>query len=638
MVAVIISELPNSYSNIFFALTVLLGFVAFSQCRTGRFNRLIFSFLIFLNFLLFLAHKGADYFTGEGIDHATITMFKFGFKGAGAGDYTGHIILYSILLLTVGAGLVLFTIRAPAARPGSLKKQIFAYALIGLALIANPAVINLYNLPAGTLITSKASSDSAATEFYKYYRIPKLHQRSADPKNLVFIYAESLERAFFKEEIFPDLLPRLKSLEKESVSFTNIQQTAGTNGTIWAISASQCGLPLFLPNQSILTHSFGGFLPAATCMGDLLKEEGYHLAYYGGASLDFTGKGNFFKTHGFEEVLGKEELRSRLDDPGYLNHWGLYDDSLLDISLQRFMELSESKEKFGLFLLTIDAHMPGYSSRSCGQIMYQTGGNSHLNAIACTDYQLSEFVRKIAESPHAERTVIVIASDHVNWNGAPSIELLKKAREGRQNLFMIIEPGKTHGQMVETEGTAFDMGTTILPFLGYEGEIGLGRDLLAAGSDDIEEMAYIQSRLFNWKPEILKFWGQVKIKNSISIDVREEQITIDHKKYELPITIELDDDLTAVLLFNLRRHYLARYMDKLKSDQKLLMINPCKDIKVSVKQISDEGKPISGTGWCVMASTGKQVHLLEKIDEVRRFDISQLEGLFKSPGKNLASN
>ena len=72
-------------------------------------------------------------------------------------------------------------------------------------------------------------------------------------------------------------------------------------------------------------------------------------------------------------------------------------------------------------------------------------------------------------------------------------------------------------------------------------------------------------------------------------------------------------------------------MGKLKPDQKLLMINPCKDIEVSGNQISDSGKPISPTGWCMMASTGTQIHTLEKLDQPVSYDATAVKGLLEIP-------
>ena len=623
--------LPNSYTNSLLALIILGGGIVFLQCRTGKLSRLFFSSLVFLNAFFVIIHKGADYFTGNGIDHATIILLRFGFDGLELSNYFKQIFLYSGLLIMLLVSLVLFIFRASKARSDSLGKKISAYILIFAAFIINPATIDLYNLPKGTFIPSRASSDIANVEFYKYYKRPTLKTRDLKPKNLVFIYAESLERAFFNEDVFPGLVPGLKKLEKSGIVFTNMHMTHGTGGTIWAISASQCGLPLFLPNKAILTHNRGRFLPSAVCLGDVLENEGYHLVFYGGAQLSFTGKGYFFKSHGFEEVFGRDELRSQLDDPNYLNHWGLYDDSLLDISYERFINLSESGEKFGLFLLTVDAHSPGYSSKNCEDILYQDGENTHLNAIACTDYQLAEFVKKISESPYADQTSIIIASDHVNWDNTPSNDLLKQAREGKKNTFMIIEPGIKHGKTVDTRGTAFDIGATILPFIGYDGEVGLGRDLLDVSEQDVDDIKYIQTRLFNWKTEILKFWGQLKIKKNLSIDMSNNRINIDGLQYDIPVILELDKDFSATLLFNLRTFHLAKYMKELKSDQKLLMIHPCKDIEVSGNLISNDGKPISQQGWCFMASTGKQVHFLDKIDGPMSYDASSLKRLFEIP-------
>jgi len=312
----------------------------------------------------------ADYFTGNGIDLATIIQVKFGLRGAAFGAYVGLISLTLGILL---ASIVMFAVwifkGSRKKDKDSSKRYFLAYSLLGIALLANPATINLYNLPTGTFIPSRASSESTVAEFYKYYKKPKIRPLSTEQKNIGFIYAESLEYAFFDEDTFPNLVPRLKEIEKHSISFTNMHMAHGTGGTIWAISASQCGLPLFLPNLAILIHGTGEFLPSATCLGDLLEDEGYYLTYYGGASLSFMGKGNFFYSHGFADVFGKNELLPKLKNQDYLSFWGVYDDSFFDITYKRFLELSETKEKFGIFMLTLDMHSPGYPSKTCENIL-----------------------------------------------------------------------------------------------------------------------------------------------------------------------------------------------------------------------------------------------------------------------------
>lgn len=615
----------NSYTYLFSIAVFISSFYIFSKCSASKVNRLIFSLIAFSYIFLCIAYEVADYFTGNGIDYATIIQIKFGFRGAAFGAYIWLIALTSVILF---ASVVIFSVfifkESPTKTDGSFKKCFFPYSFLLVALLANPASINGYNLPKGTFIPSRASSESSIAEFYKYYKKPKLQSLSAEPKNIVFIYLESFERAFFNEDVFPDLVPKLKEIEKESISFTNMHMADGTGGTIWAISASQCGLPLFLPSLAILNHGTKDFLPSATCLGDLLKDEGYYLTYYGGASLEFTGKGKFFNTHGFADVFGKNELIPKLENKEYLNFWGLYDDSLFDITYKRFLELSALKEKFGIFLLTVDTHSPGYASKSCENIPYKSGESEHLNAVACSDYLISDFITKIVNSPYASQTVIVLASDHLNWNDVPTIDLLEKARDGKKNTFMIIEPGVSKGGEVTTRGTAFDIGTTILPFIGYSGQIGLGRDLLKQNTETEEEIAYIQTMLHAWKSEILKFWRQPKIRRSVSIDISDNTILIDKKEYKIPILIELNDELDSTLLFGFNGTF-EQHLQKMSPSKRFLMVGECKYIKTSGKMISDNGVAIADDGWCLITGKGKEYVFKTKLNSDVDYNIHELE-------------
>ena len=246
------------------------------------------------------------------------------------------------------------------------------------------------------------------------------------------------------------------------------------------------------------------FLPLVTGLGDLLHDKGYYLTYYGGASLRFAGKGKFFSTHKFDDIRGRRELLPELKDRSYRTGWGLYDDSLFDLAYQRFLELSENHDKFGLFLLTLDAHNPnGYPSKSCQAIIYKDGSNPMLNAVAGSDYLITKFVNKIAQSPYGAMTVVVVASDHLALRGTAT-KLLNKAE--RNNLFMIIEPGATKPTKIRKLGSTLDIGVTILPFIGYEGAIGLGRDL-ADPKQSTEEIEYIHKNIPSWKSSFSRFWN-----------------------------------------------------------------------------------------------------------------------------------
>ena len=197
----------------------------------------------------------------------------------------------------------------------------------------------MYLNPTTTALTSylKPKTTAKDSDFFEYYRQPEIEQ-TGEPKNLVFIYAEGLERTYLNNDVFPDLTPHLGQLESRSTTFTNIGQDKYSHHTIGGMVASQCGLPLVTPSHANSMSGMDHYLQSAICLGDLLHQKNYLLAYYGGSELDFAGKGKFYATHKFDSVQGKEGLVAMLEDKSYLSDWGLFDDSLLPIFYDEFMK------------------------------------------------------------------------------------------------------------------------------------------------------------------------------------------------------------------------------------------------------------------------------------------------------------
>ena len=310
--------------------------------------------------------------------------------------------------------------------------------------------------------------------------------------------------------------------------------------------ASQAGIPLYTPSHNNAMSGVDSFLPAADTIGDLLSDEGYYLTFYGGADLGFAGKGKFYSTHSFDEVHGKNSLSSKLENKDF-NAWGLYDKDLFNLALDKYKKLSKNKSKFGLFLLTLGTHHPKGHYKT--DIKYKDGSNEMLNAVASSDYLISKFIEKILDSPHKDDTVIVLVSDHLAMrNNARN--LLDKGK--RRNTFMIIDPSKNKKRKIDRKGSLLDIAPTILPFIGYNAEIGLGRDLLSQEYDK-EEISKIQDNVLKWRSSILEFWDFPVIDNYVNIKPEEKKIIIDGRKYEIPILVEIDDDFKTKIRFD--SHY-----------------------------------------------------------------------------------
>jgi phosphoglycerol transferase len=293
-------------------------------------------------------------------------------------------------------------------------------------------------------------------------------------KNLVLIYLEGLEASYFDTGIFGDLTPNLRRLRTQGLDFSNMLQTAGTGYTMAGIVATQCGTPLLFaaaPDGNDLLNN--GFLNNVHCLGDVLERAGYEQVFVGGAGLDFSGKGQFFRDHRYDVVLGRDELAGRLAEPGYQTGWGLYDDSLLALAREEFTRLAAGTVPFNLTLLTLDTHHPtGEPSRSCPR--YAAIDNSMLHAVHCSDHLVSTFLADLATHPAWENTVVVLVSDHYAMRNAA--QQYYPPFDDRRLLFTILNGGEA--RTVARPGTLMDVAPTLLQVL----DVGHNTGFLAGTS------------------------------------------------------------------------------------------------------------------------------------------------------------
>ena len=582
-----------SFLGLLSIVLLVLGYFLLIRERTPLALRLLFCSFFMFSIALHVLYAVADSFTGEGINSAVIYHATQGFEGAGYSEYTG-LITVSIAVFALGLFLSYWMIAKTGQRPsGRIFHAYGAAVAICASLLLNPASADLYGL---FLKPSPATAmESGKGDFYKYYRQPVIKQ-TGEKKNLVFIYAESIERTFFNEDIFPGLITGLRELESRSTTFTNVRQVNNTTWTVAGIVASQCGLPLITTSHGNSMSGMDKFLSSARCLSDLLRDKGYYLSYYGGANPVFAGKRSFLKTHGFNEYFGWKELAPKLNMPNYRAPWGLYDDHLLSLAYRRFLELSNDDRDFALVTLTLDTHgQKGRASKSCAGIIYGDGSNPILNTVACSDFLITNFVKKILDSPFASNTIVVIASDHLAMKNTAT-DLLEQG--DRTNMFMVIEPeGKAN--KIDKHASTLDIAPTILPFMGFKGNVGLGRNIADKNQSEAE-IKYIQENFMSWKSDIERFWAFPKIKEDIVFDVSRLTMLINESAYYLPALVELTPELETRFKFNFSQNYnLADYVLALDKDTHFLLFDECRNTYKLMK--SDRR-----IGYCIIAGKGGQ--------------------------------
>ncbi|MRX08408.1 sulfatase-like hydrolase/transferase [Pseudoduganella sp. FT25W] len=338
-----------------------------------------------------------------------------------------------------------------------------------LLVVFSATMFWMCDVSAFKYLTSDFGPDYFAANYVPPRSVPLVAQK---PKNLILIYVESLEQGYAERKVFGhDLLAPLTDLH--GASFSSYEQVPGTGWTIAAVVATQCGVPLervtlFDPNTQ--GQVINNFMKNAVCLPDLLAEQGYRNVFMGGASTSFAGKDKFLNQHHYHEVYGREEwIKSGVPESA-MNGWGLYDGDLFSRAKTKLRELSASKQKFNLTLLTVDTHEPeGHLSASCAQ----RGFAGFAGVITCTAAEVADFVRYAKDNGYLEDTNIVILGDHLSRKNPLTEQLEALPDRTIFNSFISAEaPAPNRKQLLH-----FDLMPTILEFTGFslaDGRMGLG--------------------------------------------------------------------------------------------------------------------------------------------------------------------
>lgn len=329
-------------------------------------------------------------------------------------------------------------------------------------------------------VFSYAAAHFEPDHFAQNYVDPKgVALRPGKTRNLILIYAESLEQTYGDPALFGrDLLAPLRRLGGHS--YPSYRQAPGATWTIAGMVATQCGVPLKVYAERDVDRARGSkvFLPGATCMGDLLQAHGYHNVFLGGAPLSFAGKGAFLRDHGYTEAWGWEEWKQQ--GPVQIrdrNAWGLYDSKLFENARKRLAELHAAGQPFNLTILTLDTHNPhGLLSPDCRE----QGVNEFKGILSCSAERIAGFVEFARARGYLKDTVVVIVGDHL---AVPNSlwDQLEKAGDSRRIFNLVLtESGPTPNTR---ELLPFDMFPTLLELVGLDAagdRLGLGYSAVGA--------------------------------------------------------------------------------------------------------------------------------------------------------------
>ncbi len=342
--------------------------------------------------------------------------------------------------------------------------------------------------------------------FSKMYKDPRtISYRKGALKNLIVLYVESFETTYGDSSLFgKNLLAPLESARQKYPSFHYLQQNAASF-TIGAQVATQCSVPLNVLGARVDGNSQGEtidfFLPRAKCLGQILKDFGYHNVFLQGGSLQFAGQGKFWSQHGYQEIYGAGDFEKMGHD---VSGWGARDDVVLEHAKTILTRLRAKPSPFNLTIALVDTHHPdGILSERCKA----EGAQTLDGIIECTSKLMAEFISHLETSGALENTRLVVIGDHLTKPNTLYDKISSYSDRQIFNLWV----GKDLPKKSESDLLQYDVLPTLLDFVGISAssaQVGLGFSGFATKDNGRarERLEEMNRTLISPSPKYLALW------------------------------------------------------------------------------------------------------------------------------------
>ncbi len=326
-------------------------------------------------------------------------------------------------------------------------------------------------------------------------------------RNLLLIYLESMESTYASigeggaEPI--NYIPELTTLAKENISFSNTDKLGGgycpvkTGWTMAAMLATSSGVPFNMPIGGNSMNEYEKFLPGLITLGDILEQEGYTNYFLCGSDAEFGGRELFYRQHGNYTIQDYGYAKENGYIPkDYKVFWGYEDSKLFAIAQVELGIAAKSGAPFNYTMITVDTHHPaGYVCALCDR-KYE---EQYANVIACSDRQVTEFVRWVQEQEWYEDTTVILVGDHISMV-ADFFDDVEQYPRRTYNCFLNLPENLKKDNTTDRKFTTLDLFPTVLASLGVEIEgnrLGLGTNLFSEretlweslGSDYLNELS-----------------------------------------------------------------------------------------------------------------------------------------------------
>ncbi len=242
-------------------------------------------------------------------------------------------------------------------------------------------------------------------------------------RNLIYIFAESMESSFFSKELGGNenfnLMQPITELCEQNLNFSHNEKfggafsTFGSTFTTAGLVSQTLGIPLKIDSKIInIQKNHSCFLNNVYGLGNILKKAGYNQLFLIGSDKSFGNRDILMKNHGNFKIFDYfSAIKEKKIDSNYKVWWGFEDSKLFKFAKEKLSQLSNKKQPFNLTILTTNTHCPeGFIEKNCETKF----SDQYSNAIYYSVKQINSFIKWVQKQPFYKNTTIVVVGDHLS--------------------------------------------------------------------------------------------------------------------------------------------------------------------------------------------------------------------------------
>lgn len=305
---------------------------------------------------------------------------------------------------------------------------------------------------------------------YPLYRDPVKPAAPAKKLNVVLVLMESFRLADTGIGTgHAEIAPVLDSLAQQGVYVPSFY--ANAHQTVRGEAATLCSvLPNYGSGQIYTVYPNLN----ATCLPELLEEQGYETHWVSAYDSSFGNKRPFLTSHGVARIHDERALQGRKLEHKQLG-WGAADEDTVGMLLD---VLDQAKPPFFAEWMTLSNHHPftwDYDVPApawIDKLPEKEEYRGYLKGMHYTDYAIGKFLAQARTKPWFKDTLFVFLGDHGAWlfaehGGHPPTPAQRLEMYSRTP-FIMWSPANLQPRRLDVVGSQIDVAPTLLDVLGFD--------------------------------------------------------------------------------------------------------------------------------------------------------------------------